>query len=297
MPTSLGFLGLGNMGLAMAGRLLAAGHHLRVWNRTLAKAQPLVAKGAKAVERPEDVAEPGGLVISMVADDEAVQELAGPGSPLLRRLGKGGVHVSSSTISVETVKRLAADHGLAGVTYLAMPVLGRPDAVAAGHAWLLLAGPQAGKARVKEVTAALGQATHDFGDRPEAANVAKIVVNFTLVSAMEAMAEGFTLAQKSGVDPLKVAELLGSTLFDCPAYKGYGPKLARGPYEPAGFRLSLGLKDVTLALAAGWDSATPLPLASLVRDRMLGQIAKGRGDSDWSVLARGVREAAGLPDE
>jgi 3-hydroxyisobutyrate dehydrogenase-like beta-hydroxyacid dehydrogenase len=294
MQPIIGFIGLGNMGEPMAGNLLKAGYSVRVWDRTRARAASLAAAGATAVARPEDVAEPGGLLISSLSNDQVLEEVVGANRELLRRLGPGGIHVSTSTVAPATSRRLAEGHQQYGVTYLAAPVLGRPDAAAAAKLWIFLSGPKDAKERALPALRALGQGTFDLGEDPGAANVVKLACNFLLASAIEAMAEAFTLAEKNGVARDLVADLLVQTIFDCPVYRNYGRQIAEQRYQPALFKLSLGLKDISLALQTAASSTVPMPLASLVHDHLLAAVAKGRGELDWTGLAGEVSEAAGL---
>jgi 3-hydroxyisobutyrate dehydrogenase-like beta-hydroxyacid dehydrogenase len=177
---------------------------------------------------------------------------------------------------------------------LAAPVFGRPEAAAAKKLWICISGNGAAKERVLPLLNELGQKVFDFGEQIGAANVVKLTGNFLIVSALEAMAEAFTLAEKNGIERTQVAELFGQTLFACPIYQNYGRAIAQEQYEPAGFKLSLGLKDVDLVLQTAQESQMPMPLASLVHDRLIAAVAKGRGDIDWTGLALGVSEEAGL---
>ena len=294
MRPIIGFVGLGNMGHPMAVNLLKAGYSVRVWNRTSARAAALAAQGATSVSRPEEVAEAGALVISSLSNDQVLEEVVGANHELLRRLGPGGVHISTSTIAPETSRRLAEGHKHYGVTYLAAPVLGRPDAAAAAKLWIFLSGPAEAKERAQPVLRALGQHVFDLGEDPGAANVVKLACNFLLAAAIEAMAEAFTLAEKSGIDRRRLADLLVQTIFDCPAYRNYSRQIAEQRYQPALFKLSLGLKDISLVLQTAASSLVPLPLAGLLHDHLLAAEAKGRGDLDWTGLAGEVSEAAGL---
>jgi 3-hydroxyisobutyrate dehydrogenase-like beta-hydroxyacid dehydrogenase len=294
MNGEAGFIGLGSMGLPMASRLIVAGHPLRVWNRTPGKAASLVAQGATVVAKPADAAAPGGIVFSMLADDHAVEEVFAPGAGLLERLGKGGVHVSMSTISPAAARRMAEQHGRLGVAYLAAPVFGRPEAAQAGELWICLSGPDAAKERIKPMLAMMGQGWFDFGADPGAANIVKLCGNFMIAAATEALGEALALAEKNGLDRTGVFEMLTGTLFACAIYKGYGGKIATQNYQPVGFRLALGLKDITLALRTAAESQVPMPLASLLHDRALAAVAKGRGDQDWASLALEASEDAGL---
>src|SRR5262245_48666668 len=222
MRPVLGFLGIGNMGQPMAANLLKAGYPVRVWNRTPGRAAALAAQGATSVSRPEEVAEPGGLVISSLSNDRVLEVVVGANRELLHRLGPGGIHVSTSTVAPETSRRLDEGHRNYGVTYLAAPVLGRPDAAAAAKLWVFLSGPAAARERAQPVLRALGQGVFDLGEDPGAANVVKLACNFLLASAIEAMAEAFTLAEKNGVERHHLADLLVQTVFGCPAYRNYG---------------------------------------------------------------------------
>lgn len=291
---SLGFIGLGNMGLPIATNLLRAGYQLRVYNRSSQKADPLIAAGAKLVSSPAEVVEPGGIVFTMLADDAAVESIAANNSDFLEHFAGSGIHVSMSTIAPQTARKLAEHHAKEGVTYLAAPVMGRPDRAVAGTLFILLAGESSAKQTVDPLLRNLGQRIFDFGEKPWQANVAKLVANFNIAAAIECMAEAFTLAEKEGISRLKIAELLSETLFPGVVYKGYGDLVARHHYEPAGFRLRLGWKDVRLVLQVAQESETPMPVGSLLRDRFLSALAKNRADLDWSALALGASDDAGV---
>jgi len=294
MGETLGFIGLGNMGFPMASNLIRAGYKLRVYNRTPAKAEPLLNQGAVLASRPGEVAERGGIVFTMLADDRAEEAVAFGDAELDERLGAGGIHVSMSTISPATSRKLAEQHALHEVAYVAAPVFGRPVAAAAGKLWICLSGPKEAKKRIQPIVDSLGQGSFDFGEDAGAANVVKLCGNFLIAAAIEAIAEAWTLAEKNGLERVRVAEMLTKTLFACPIYQGYGERIARQQHEPAGFRLALGLKDIDLALQTATASQTPMPFGSLLHDRWLAGVAKGRSDLDWTAVALGVAEDAGL---
>ena len=295
MNNIVGFIGLGSMGLPIAMNLVESDYKLHVYNRTPQKAQPLVDKGAELGNSPADVVKPGGIVISMLANDQALEDVVLGEHGILEKLGSGGVHISMSTVSPTTAQNLAQQHEQQGSHYLAAPVFGRPDAAAARKFWICLSGNGSAKERVLPLLNLLGQKVFDLGEQVGAANVVKLSGNFLIISAIEAMAEAFTLAEKNGIDRSQVAELFGQTLFACPIYQNYGRMIAQEQYEPAGFKLALGLKDVELALQTAKESQMPMPLASLVRDRLISSIAKGRGEIDWTGLALSVSEEAGIP--
>ena len=295
MAETIGFVGLGHMGRPMAENLLQAGFPLRVHNRTAEKAAPLVQRGATAAALPADAAVPGGIVVTMLSDDRAVEAVAlGPGG-IADALGHGGIHLSMSTIAPATARRLAEAHAERGSTYVAAPVFGRPDAATARKLWIAAAGPSAALQRVRPLLDAMGQGVFPFGEEPAAANVVKLCGNFLIASAMEAMAEAFTLGEKNGIARDQLAQLFSSTLFTCPPYANYGRMIAAQQYEPAGFALRLGAKDLGLVLATAAESRTPMPLAQLLQHHLVSALAQGWGELDWSGIARVVSAEAGLP--
>ena len=294
MPEILGFIGLGNMGEAIASNLLRAGYGLRVYNRTASKAAPLVAKGATLAAKSADVAQAGGIVLTMLADDKAVEDCCLPSGSFVERLGHGGVHVSLSTIGPGTAHKLAEHHAKLKVDYVASPVFGRPDSAAAARLRVIVSGPSAAKKRVQPVLAAIGQEALDFGEDAGGANVVKLCGNFLIAAAIEAIAESLALAEKNGLNKKDVMEFLCKSLFASPIYQGYGKQIVERKFEPAGFRLALGLKDITLALETANASSMPMPLASFLRYRWLSAVTKGRENMDWSAVALGIAEEAGL---
>jgi 3-hydroxyisobutyrate dehydrogenase-like beta-hydroxyacid dehydrogenase len=273
---------------------LRAGYAVRLFNRTASKAEPLVKQGARLVGHARDVAEAGGIVLTMLSDDRVVEEICGEPGGFIEKLGPGGIHVSLSTISPAAARRLAEHHRKFQVAYVGAPVFGRPEAAAAKRLNVVVSGAPEAKQRIAPILAAIGQATFDFGEAPDAANVVKVCGNFMIASAIQTMAEAMTLAQKNGIDAAKMIDMLAQTIFACPIYQGYGKALAAQRFEPIGFRMALGLKDVNLALETAAASTMPMPIASLLHDRLLANIARGRGDMDWLAVSLGIAEDAGL---
>ena len=293
MSEMIGFIGLGNMGQAMAGSLIKAGYTLTVYNRTSSKAKALTEMGARLAHQPAEAVPTGGIVITMVANDQALEEIV-MSQGFLERLGPGGIHLSMSTVSPETSRKLAQLHERHGSYYLAAPVFGRPDAAASQKLWICLSGPNSAKERVQPVLKALGQGIFDFGEDPGAASIVKLCGNFLILSAMEAMSEALTLAEKNGLDRSAVNDMLTHTMFTAPVYQNYGKMIAEKRHTPAGFRLTLGLKDNNLVGDTAEHSIMPMPLQSLLHDRLLAAIAKGRGDMDWTAISLEMLEDAGL---
>lgn len=287
----VGFIGLGAMGQAMAANLLNAGHRLRVWNRTSAVTEALARLGAEPVASAQ-AAFTGDVVISMLANDEAVRSVI-VDAGLITQAPTTTVHVNMATVSITLAEELTALHREAGIAYVAAPVFGRPEAATAAKLNIVAAGPEDAIDRVQPLFDALAQKTWRVGTDPQRANVVKVAGNFMIAAAIESMAESITLSEAHGVSATDLLNILTNTLFASPIYQNYGALIAAQKYEPPGFRLALGLKDVRLALAAGDHAQLPLPLASLLRDQHLDAIAHGDGDKDWTALAEVARRRAG----
>lgn len=289
----LGFIGLGHMGSGMAANLIKAGHELTVYNRTPEKTAPLVRKGAKAAVNVAAACR-GECVITMLANDEAVEEVALRAGGIIASLAPQACHVSSSTISVALSQRLADAHAKANQRFVAAPVFGRPDAAAEQHLFILAAGESNAVTSVMPLLDAMGQKTFIVSAKAHDANLIKLSGNFLIGCVMEALGEAMALIGKAGLDREAYLAMLTSTLFDAPVYKTYGGLIATGKFEPAGFAASLGLKDVRLVLSAADEMQVPMPFAGLLRDRFLALLAHGGGDLDWSAIGRRAAEDAAI---
>ncbi len=292
----VGFIGLGRMGAGMAANLVRADWEITVYNRTTSKAQGLAEKGARVAQRVADACG-GEVVITMLADDTAVEGVVFGESGVLQSLRKGATHISMSTISVGLSEKLTAEHARAGQHFLAAPVFGRPDAAAAGKLFVLAAGEPALVDACAPLFEAMGQRILRVGDEPRTANLVKLGGNFLIASVLEGLAEAMSLIAKGGVDRYHFYQILTSTLFTGMVFTNYGELIARQKFEPAGFAAPLGEKDVRLALAAAQTLGVPMPLASLVHDRLLTLIARGGERLDWSALGQLAARDAGLPEE
>ena len=291
----IAFLGLGNMGTPMARNLLRASHDVTVWNRTLSKAEALRTDNAKVADSVATATHGAEFVITMMADDHAVSSASVDAGGILENLAPGATHVSMSTISVALSQQLSAEHAKRGQHYVAAPVFGRPEAAAAARLFIAAAGDASAVERCGPIFDAVGQRTFVIGTSPEMANVVKLSGNFLIFSVIEGLGEAVALTRKYGIDPHAYIEFLTSTLFSAPVYKTYGGIIADESFEPAGFRMRLGLKDVRLVLAAAEAVDVPMPSASLIRDHVLAAIGRGMENLDWSSIARLAAENAGLP--
>jgi 3-hydroxyisobutyrate dehydrogenase-like beta-hydroxyacid dehydrogenase len=288
------FIGLGNMGRHMARNLLRAKHDVTVWNRTLAKAEEHRALGARVAKSPGEAAKEAEAVITMLADDAAVESAVLHSGGVMESLPAKSAHISMSTISVALSKKLTEEHHKRGHKYITAPVFGRPEAAEAAKLFVAVAGDSDAVEYCKPLLEAMGQRVFVMGDKPEMANVVKLSGNFLIASVIECLGEAIALARKYGVDPHQYVEFLTNSLFAAPVYKTYGGLIADEKYRPAGFKIRLGLKDLKLALAAAESVDTPLPVGSMIRDHLLTAIARGMEDMDWSATAKLAAENAGL---
>ncbi|WP_050420571.1 NAD(P)-dependent oxidoreductase [Bradyrhizobium tropiciagri] len=290
----VGFIGLGQMGSGMAWSLLSAGHSLTVYNRTSSKTDELVKAGAVAASRISDACD-GDLVITMLANDAAVESVVYGSGGLLASLPKDRIHVSSSTISVALSDRLAADHLNAGQRFVAAPVFGRPEVAAAGTLSVIAAGDKGTILDVAPVLDAIGKRTVIISDTPKVANLVKLSGNFLIASVIESLGEAVALVAREGVDLDNYVDMLTSTLFNAPVYKTYAKLIVEGTFEPARFSAPLGYKDIRLVLAAADDLRVPMPVASLLRDRFLTLLAHGGEKLDWSAIGQLASRDSGAP--
>jgi 3-hydroxyisobutyrate dehydrogenase-like beta-hydroxyacid dehydrogenase len=290
----IAFIGLGSMGLPMATNLLKTGHDLSVYNRTRGRADELAKQGAKVAGSPREAAAGVEVLITMLADDAAVESVMFGDQGALLGLSRGAIHASMSTIGHALSRRLNGEHQTRGQGYVAAPVFGRPEAAQAAKLWIVAAGPTQAIERCRPLFDVMGQGVEVVGDDPPRANVVKLAGNFILACALEAMGEAFALVRKYGVEPSRFLEIVNGRLVRSPVYENYGNLIVSRRWEPAGFKLRHGLKDVRLALAAGDEVTAPMPIASLVRDHYLAAMARGWGDIDWAALARLSAVNAGL---
>jgi 3-hydroxyisobutyrate dehydrogenase-like beta-hydroxyacid dehydrogenase len=288
----IGFIGIGRMGSGMAANLLAAGHTLTVYNRTPAKAEPLLRKGARLAKSPAEAAH-GDIVITMLADDRALEAMMFGRDGVLDALPSDSIHLSMSTISVALAERLAAAHRERGQDFVSAPVFGRPEAAAAAKLFVVAAGRREAVSRCQPLFDVLGQQSFIVAHEAPKANLVKLSGNFLIASVIEALGEAIALISKAGIDRAQYVDVLTGTLFGAPVYKTYGALISEERYQPPGFKAELGYKDLQLALSAAKDLKVPMPLASLISDRYLALIAGGGGELDWSALGLLAKRDAG----
>jgi 3-hydroxyisobutyrate dehydrogenase-like beta-hydroxyacid dehydrogenase len=289
----IGFIGLGHMGSGMARNLLRAGHEVVVFNRSREKAEVLVADGARVADTPAGVCSVSEAIMTMLADDRAVEQVVFGENAIASALPVGAIHISCSTISIALAKRLAAEHRRRGQRYLSVPVFGRPEAAESKNLLVVAAGPPEVVEQCRPLFDAIGRQTFVVGSDPSQANAVKLCGNFMIAAMLEAFGEAYATLRKADVLPHTFLEVM-SMLFGSPVYANYGRLIADEKFEPAGFALRLGLKDVRLVLEAAEEFAAPMPLASLLRDNFLSAMAHGQADQDWSSVVRVAARNAGV---
>ena len=291
---NIGFIGLGRMGSAMAENLLNAGHDVTVFNRSPEKLRPLLELGAHQAGSIAGACR-GEVVVTMLADDIAVSDVAFSNQGVISVLRKGAIHLSMSTISVALSKQLTREHARAGQQFVAAPVFGRPDAAAGAKLFIVAAGSPAAIKTCQPLLDVMGQKTFPIDTTPASANLVKLSGNFLMAAVIEALGEAIALVGKAGIDPQVYVNLLTSSIFNVPVYKTYGGLIAEGRFEPALFAAPLGFKDIRLALEAAENLRVPMPLGSLLRDRFLRLLAGGDEQLDWAAIGGlAARDAGGL---
>jgi 3-hydroxyisobutyrate dehydrogenase-like beta-hydroxyacid dehydrogenase len=289
----VGLIGLGRMGAGIAKSLLRAGHRVTVYNRTRERAEALRKDGATVASSIAEACR-GDAVLTMLADDAAVEAVVFGENGVLKSLARGQAHISLSTISVALSDRLAAEHSRAGQEFIASPVFGRPEAAEQAKLAVVVAGSKAAVERFKPLWEAIGQKLLVIGEQPSKANIVKLTGNFLIATVLESLGEALAFARKSGVDATALLDFLTSTLFNAPVYKTYGALIVEGKHDHVGFALPLGLKDVRLVMQAADARAVPMPIASVLHDRFVTAMARGYERMDWSVIGQVAAEDAGL---
>jgi len=290
----IGFLGLGKMGAAIAINLVKAGNEVTVWNRSATKARPLTQAGALLADTPRAAAAGNAVVVTMLADDAALDSIVAGEQGLAAGLARGALHISMSTIAVATAERHAAEHQARGQRFLSAPVFGRPEAAAAGKLTVVAAGDPGDVESCAPLFDAIGQRVFNVGSLPSSANLVKLCGNFMILSAIETLAEAMTLAEKGGVPKATLLEVMTGSLFDAPVFHNYGRALVEGRFRPAGFAAPLGLKDMRLAGQSADSLRVPMPLLGVLRDHLLQTLANEGEEIDWSGIGLTIAKNGGL---
>jgi len=280
----------------MARNLLGSGHQLAVYNRTREKTEALAREGARVADSPVEAARGSEATFTMLADDHAVSEVVFGRDGLASIPDPAPVHISSSTISIAFARRLAEEHGRRGQPFITACVFGRPEAAENKKLVVVAAGEPETVDRCYPLFDAIGRAAFVAGPAPWHANVFKLCGNFMIASLLETFGEGFAATRKAGLDHHRFLDVMNE-LFQSPVYRNYGATIADQKFEPAGFALKLGLKDVRQVLELALELGAPMPIASLVRDHLVSAMSHGQEAQDWSSVSKVLARSAGLDDE
>lgn len=285
-------VGLGKMGEPIARRLLAAGHEVTVWNRTREKASALAEKGAHVADTPAAAWQTATLVVTMVADDKALEAVTLGPQGLLSTDGPGdAVVVDMSTVSPDASARVAEGAAAAGIDYLRAPVSGNPSVVEAGNLGIVVSGDEPVFARVESVLRDIGPNVFYLGPG-EQARVMKLALNILIAGTTELLAEALVLGEAYELDRAKMLEIMGASAVGSPYVKYKTPALVADDYSPT-FSANALHKDVSLALATGHAGGVPLPFMGTVQQLLEGCIASGWGEADLTALVLRLRKEAG----
>jgi 3-hydroxyisobutyrate dehydrogenase-like beta-hydroxyacid dehydrogenase len=289
----IGVVGLGHMGHAFAANLVADGHQVLVYDRDPKRTAEI--SGARAVTQLADLAD-CDVVLTSLPDDDALSAVALGPAGLAAILAPGAVHISTSTVSPPVSRRVAEEHASHGQDYVVAPVLGNPDFARERKLFVLAAGSPSAMQKVRPLLERLGQRVFVIGEDPALANLVKLAANALTATTLECMGEVLALLRKGGVDSHLAFDTLTNSLFDSRVHKAYGAKIVEQRYSPPGLAVPLAIKDLRLALAEAERAAVPMPAASLVHDRLVGMMARGWADLDWSALGLLAAVDAGLGD-
>ncbi len=278
----IGFLGLGKMGAPMAKHLIAAGHELRVWNRTEGKTEPLLREGAIAAATPAEAELGADAVITMLFDDAANEEVIFGPNGLMDALSPGVLHLSCSTISVALSERLTKEHARSGIDFVAAPVFGRPEIAEQGRLWIVAAGNENAVARARPLLEPLSRGISVVGAEPPMAHAVKLGGNFLISAMIQSLSQAFVFAAGQGIEPETFLETVNSALFQSPFYAAYGKVMLHPPQRP-GATIELGEKDLRLLREAAASRGTCLSLPETLAQVFAQARAAGFAGEDWAV--------------
>ncbi len=278
----VGYVGLGVMGSAAVHRLLAAGYEVTVWNRTRAKAEPLLEAGARWADTPRDVAERSEVIFTMVTNTAAVQAVTEGPDGIIAGLRPGKVYVDMSTASPANTRALAAQVAGTGAQMLDAPVSGTAIVVDQGKASLMVGGDEATFERVRPILEAIGPKVFHVGPNGAAVTM-KIAINLSLAVQMLAFSEGVLIAEKSGIARERVVEVMLASVIASPMVAYRGP-LVLGHPDEVWFDCHMMQKDVNLALELGQELEVPLPTTAVTNEFLTAATGMGIGDLDFAVL-------------
>ena len=292
MSQNIGFIGLGIMGQPMALNLIRAGHKLAVYNRTAGKTAALTAAGARAADSPSDAARGADVVMMIVSDSAAVEEVVAGKGGLLESLAAKQLVIDSSTISPAVSRKMACLVAGKGASWLDAPVTGSKHGAEKGELTFMIGGDRAAFDRALPILSVLGK-KHIYCGSHGLGLSAKLAQNTIQATMVEVFCEGFVLATKAGVRPETMMEIIQSSLARAALTDFKAPFIFKGDFTPY-FPLKLMHKDLELAAEAGYAQGVPMPTLAAVKEVYMAAKAQGKGDQDYSAIVTVLEELAGV---
>ncbi|XP_060203217.1 glyoxylate/succinic semialdehyde reductase 1 [Lycium barbarum] len=286
----IGFLGIGIMGKAMAVNLLRHGFKVTVWNRTLSRCDELVQHGASVGETPAAVIKKCKYTIAMLSDPAAALSVVFDKDGALEQICGGKGYIDMSTVDADTSSKISEAITSKGGSFVEAPVSGSKKPAEDGQLVILAAGDKALYDQVLPAFDVLGKKSFFLGQVGNGAKM-KLVVNMIMGSMMNAFSEGIVLADKSGLDPHTLLDVLDLGAIANPMFKMKGPAMIKNSYPPA-FPLKHQQKDMRLALALGDENAVPMPVAVAANEAFKKARSLGLGDHDFSAVFETVGKGA-----
>src|SRR5246500_2927327 len=292
MIKKISYLGLGTMGTGMASNLLKAGYELTVWNRSAEKCEPLARKGARVADSPADAVRDVDLVIYMLSNDQAVEEVVFGAKGILGGIKQGQIAIDMSTVLPATSLREQEAYAKRGVDFLDAPVFGSKQESAKAKLWIMAAGNKEIFEKVKPVLEHLGQTVHYFGKNGNATAM-KLVGNLIVALELEALSEGLVLAQKAGLDLNTVMEVVKVADFRSPLLISNGENILKRDFSTY-FALRLMLKDANLIERFSESLSSPIPALRVVEKNLASAVALGFGKENASAVIKALEKEAGV---
>ena len=292
MIKKIAYLGLGTMGSGMASNLLKAGYQLTVWNRSAEKCKPFARKGARVADTPADAARDVDLVIYILSNDEAVEDVVLGANGILRGIQEGQIAIDMSTVLPETSLRELEAYAKRGVDFLDAPVFGSKQESAEAKLWIMAAGNKAIFEKVKPVLTKLGQTVHYFGKNGNATAM-KLVGNLIVALELEALSEGLVLARKAGLDLSTVMEVVKVADFRSPLLASNGQNILKRDFSTS-FALKLMLKDAGLIEKFAGSLQSPIPGLRVVEKNLKSAVALGFEKENASAVIKALEKEAGV---
>jgi 3-hydroxyisobutyrate dehydrogenase-like beta-hydroxyacid dehydrogenase len=255
-----------------------------VYNRTRSRTDELKSLDAEVADTIAEACR-SEVVITVLADDTAMENIAFESGEFFSSFPASGIHISASTISVSMAKRLAKGHAERGGQFIAAPIIGRPEMVASRQISLLVAGDRSTYERCLPALDAISRNVRLVSETPWHANLLKLCANFLLLSAVETLAEIFAVLPTQGVAPPLFLDLMSETLFTVPFYQSYGRRMISGEFLSAGFKLGLARKDSLLLSEILTECGIRLPISDVLQTRLEAAVSRGYKDHDTAALA------------